>query len=604
MEFRMGYRSQDRVRLIASAVPSIHLASLSAPVAAAAGGGGSDGQGSVRDSAPRKRELCTTLGDNGTACHEGTDSPTASDAGLIDPEQEVVSPLVPQPTSVHHCGSQCNLRPFHRSSAVRVQPRMVSVGCQTESPLPSPPAHSDESSSVSMDHPGDMPWSPEEEIMSESSDEEPSKEPLQQTNFDLNAADKFIVCQSQLMSLFTICPACCGETQGYVEQQEGTYIKIKQVCATCGYERFWQNQPMLHRNMPACNLLLSGAIHFSGCMATQTIRMLKLFGLQCISASTFFRHQRLYTIPTIVQAWQNEQAGIIRELKEMGGGLILSGDCRINKVFDLQLVQSSEVPSSTWCELEGLKRSIDFLKEQHMQVSALITDRNRQVAKWVREELCPGGTSHFFDIWHIGKSLGKALDAAAKERECEDLKLWRPAIINHLYQTAASTPDGDPDVMEAKWQSMVNHVQDIHEHGTPAFPCCAHPPLEGQAKDKEWLEPGTTLLMAALHFNHNSSREVARTSDGEVRYAVRYARFCKGGWVVRPIKEKPSYAYAAALMESLREGYSRSPETLRESSAVLSSTAPAPLSTSCQEIAKDEAVGLYLARHSRFNTGN
>ncbi|KAK1889312.1 Cadmium/zinc-transporting ATPase HMA2 [Dissostichus eleginoides] len=415
MEFRMGYRSQDRVRLIASAVPSIHLASLSAPVAAAAGGGGSDGRGSVRDSAPRKRELCTTLGDNGTACHEGTDSPTASDAGLIDPEQEVVSPLVPQPTSVHHCGSQCNLRPFHRSSAVQVQPRMVSVGCQTESPLPSPPAHSDdESSSVSMDHPGDMPWSPEEEMMSESSDEEPSKEPLQQTNFDLNAADKFIVCQSQLMSLFTICPACCGETQGYVEQQEGTYIKIKQVCATCGYERFWQNQPMLHRNMPACNLLLSGAIHFSGCMATQTIRMLKLFGLQCISASTFFRHQRLYTIPTIVQAWQNEQAGIIRELKEMGGGLILSGDCRsdspaINKQgFDLQLVQSSEVPSSTWCKLEGLKRSIDFLKEQHMQVSALITDRNRQVAKWVREELCPGGTSHFFDIWHIGKSLGKA----------------------------------------------------------------------------------------------------------------------------------------------------------------------------------------------------
>ncbi|XP_034006011.1 myoneurin isoform X1 [Trematomus bernacchii] len=50
MQFRMGYRSQDRVRLIASAVPSIHPASLSAPVAAAAAGGGSDGQGSVRKS--------------------------------------------------------------------------------------------------------------------------------------------------------------------------------------------------------------------------------------------------------------------------------------------------------------------------------------------------------------------------------------------------------------------------------------------------------------------------------------------------------------------------------------------------------------------------
>ncbi|KAJ8280744.1 hypothetical protein GJAV_G00058490 [Gymnothorax javanicus] len=118
--------------------------------------------------------------------------------------------------------------------------------------------------------------------------------------------------------------------------------------------------------------------------------------------------------------------------------------------------------------------------------------------------------------------LGKPLDAAAKDSECEDLKLWRPAIINHLCWTAASTPNGDPDVMAAKWQSMVNHIQDIHEHDTPAFPKCAHPPLEGEARNKEWLEP------------------------------------------VRPIKEKQSYAYASALLESLIEAYSRSPQALRE----------------------------------------
>ncbi|KAG1959839.1 hypothetical protein F2P79_005978 [Pimephales promelas] len=642
----MGYRSKSQVRLKAGAVPSVHTASSAGSPA----GGRHDGHGSVRDAARRKRELCTVLSEN--PCDEGGDASSASAAVLVsDPAQEPFSPLAPQ-SSVLHCGSQCDLRPSHRSSAVQAQPKMVSVGTQTEmfkkptsTPLPSP-VHSDDESSVFMDEPGDMPWFPEGEMRSDSSDEEPQQE----SHPDLNAADKFIVCQSQLMSLFTICPACSGETQGNVEKQEGTFVKIKQVCAACGYQRFWQNQPMLHRNMPACNLLLSGAIHFSGCMATQTIRMLKLFGLQSISVSTFFRHQRFYTIPTIVQA--SDSPGHCAKY----GTYSLIED-RINKVLDLQLVQSSEVPSSTWCELEGLKRSINFLTQQHMQVSALITDRNRQVAKWVREELCPKGTSHFFDIWHIGKSLGKALDAAAKERECEDLKLWRPAIINHLYWTAASTPNGDADVMEAKWRSMVNHVQDIHEHGTATFPCCAHPPLEGEARNKEWLEPGSTvavklesvatrtalvkdvrqlspqhqtfsleafhslilhfapkhtgfsflgmhsrLLLAALHFNHNGSREVARTSDGEACYAVRYPRFRKGGWVVRPVKEKPSYAYASALMESLREEYSRSPQALRERSAVLSSSTPAPLSRSLQRINKDEAVGVYLSQHSRFNT--
>ncbi|XP_062380815.1 uncharacterized protein LOC134068988 isoform X2 [Sardina pilchardus] len=88
----------------------------------------------------------------------------------------------------------------------------------------------------------------------------------------------------------------------------------------------------------------------------------------------------------------------------------------------------------------------------------------------------------------LHRSLGiqKALDA---ERDCEDLKLWRPAVINHLYWTAASTPTGDPDEMQAKWQSMINHIQYIHQHSTPEFPSCAHPPLEGEARDKAWLEP-------------------------------------------------------------------------------------------------------------------
>lgn len=54
--------------------------------------------------------------------------------------------------------------------------------------------------------------------------------------------------------------------------------------------------------------------------------------------------------------------------------------------------------------------------------------------------------------------------------------------------------------MEAKWTSMIHHVQDIHHHETPAFPSCAHPQLEGEARDKEWLEPGklTTLFVDLL----------------------------------------------------------------------------------------------------------
>ncbi|CAM4569027.1 unnamed protein product [Leuciscus chuanchicus] len=392
----------------------------------------------------------------------------------------------------------------------------------------------------------------------------------------------------------------------------------------------------------------------------------------------------------------------------MDGGLVVAGDCRsdspghsakygsyslieerVNKVVDVQLVQciimlgpatlwflhasftttnilhlhcyvmlqSSEVPNSSWCELEGLKCSISLLRRQDLHLSTLITDRHCQVAKWVREELCPEGTQHYFDVWHVGKSLGKALDTASKDRQCDQLQLWRPAIVNHLYWTAASTPDGNPAVMEAKWRSLVNHIQDIHDHDTPAFSSCAHPPLEGDQRDKEWLEPGsmgaknwkakvtkTSLLKdvrqlspqhqtfsleafhslilhfapkhtgfsylgmysrsASLHYNFNANRETARRSDGTEKFCVRYPRFREGAYGVRPIKEKASYGYATSLIEALRESYTQSPKALQEVSANLSACAPAPITKSFEQIPKEEAISLYLAQQSRYYKSN
>ncbi len=67
------------------------------------------------------------------------------------------------------------------------------------------------------------------------------------------------------------------------------------------------------------------------------------------------------------------------------------------------------------------------------------------------------------------------------------------------------TPDGNPDVMEAKWTNMVNHVQDIHDHDSPLFPSCAHPELEGEARDKEWLQPGELTHHQRVMFSNDGN---------------------------------------------------------------------------------------------------
>ncbi|CAL4142123.1 unnamed protein product, partial [Meganyctiphanes norvegica] len=515
-----------------------------------------------------------------------------------------------------------------------------------------------------------------------SEDEENCDEDLNDSDA---SADKFIVCEEQLLELFQNCPSCAESADSLITKREGTLIEIYQKCLKCSFNRRWKNQTLLHQNMPHLNLMISGAIHISGCVSSQALRMFHLIGLQVIKPVTFYNHQTKYIIPTVLVAWEEEQEKNVQRLKDLGDGLILSGDCRfdspghcakygsytliedrINKVIDLQLVQSSEVPNSSWCELEGLRRSIQLLVNvNNLSISAIITDRHAQVAKYIRELLVPRGTKHYYDGWHLAKNIVKRLDAAAKEPGCEEIAMWKQSIVNHLYWTAGSTPDGNPQLMRAKWISLCNHVQDIHvhtsklfpKHDITLFPQCLHQPLEGEERNKQWIEPGSVaavkleaimsqtrflndvgnmspkyqtsslesfhalvlrfalkltgfsyngmksrLYLAALHYNHNADRGQASTKEGELRFSVKYPRFKKGAYSVHPIKKNASYTYATDLLKKLKEGYEKGPKELVTSKKEVMDNIPAPLSCLCDKPEKHMAVKEHLSRIAKFKT--
>ena len=159
----------------------------------------------------------------------------------------------------------------------------------------------------------------------------------------------------------------------------------------------------------------------------------------------FYRHQALYLETLVITEWHaNYNISSLRSV-------ILSGECRsdspehcakygsysvieqrTNKVLDMQLVQSNGVPNSNWCKLEGLKSSLRHIENNNLVVDTLITDRHIQNSKWMREN--KPNIKHFFDTWHLSKNIGHKLDAIAKQKECEDVALCKPSIINHLYR--------------------------------------------------------------------------------------------------------------------------------------------------------------------------
>ncbi|KAL5011915.1 hypothetical protein ScPMuIL_010466 [Solemya velum] len=319
---------------------------------------------------------------------------------------------------------------------------------------------------------------------------------------------KFGVSESKLLELFTVCSSCSGATNGSIKQILGTMVKIETECGFCRTIRKWDSQPMVG-SIPAGNLALSAGILFTGSISAKALRMLEFMRVCHTSKATFILHQRNILYPAVERVWQNHQRKYVEKAKRSGKTLALGGDGRSDTpghcakygsysmvdldeglVVDIQLIQSNEVKHSVNMEKEGLIRCVDWLKSEELDVSTVVTDRNMQIQKWIRENMST--TKHYYDVWHVAKVLKKKLLALSKTKDCEDVLGWIKSISNHLYWCAVSTPTGDGDVMWAKWLSVCSHIQNIHNGHDDLFPSCLHDGLTSrEIKKKKWLHAGT-----------------------------------------------------------------------------------------------------------------
>ena len=52
-------------------------------------------------------------------------------------------------------------------------------------------------------------------------------------------------------------------------------------------------------------------------------------------------------------------------------------------------------------EHRGLVQALKFLANSSVQIETLVTDRHKQIAKYMREY--KPSTDHCYDIWHVSK---------------------------------------------------------------------------------------------------------------------------------------------------------------------------------------------------------
>lgn len=137
---------------------------------------------------------------------------------------------------------------------------------------------------------------------------------------------KFIVFESCLRTLFSVCAVCSGACTVTLKQIMGTLVAVTSICKrTDDHIRVWYSQPV-HNRMPVGNLMIAAASMFSGCSPIMALNLFRHMNVGIYSLKTYFNLQRSYLIPAIQTFWNTKQLAMMLERKGMP--LRLGGDAR------------------------------------------------------------------------------------------------------------------------------------------------------------------------------------------------------------------------------------------------------------------------------------
>ena len=569
-------------------------------------------------------------------------------------------------------GLQASLDLVPPSSSLENKKRKYdSAGYLTQNMQDTDDAMSDsdvDSDEFSTDDDSDGDYDPKNNLDDYSSDEdrEPQfrkMEPFQESSRP-QKEPKYMIFHNQLLLLLSICHLCSSNAVTVRSVLKGSMLVAVVQCSHCKSTWEWCSQPKI-RGYAVGDILLSAAILFSGNLPSKSLRLFKSISIACQSTRSFFRHQNNHIHYVVTKLWNSQQQELLQGVTEEG--LLIGGDGRCdsmghsakygsyaavdlerNKILHVELVQSNEVKSSYHMELEGITRLIELFDRFQVKVRALVTDRHRQVTAWLKKNW--QGVKHYFDCWHIAKSIKKKLKLLSKKKGYELVGEWIRSLVNHYCWSVMSTEIDDKDLIEAKWKSLIRHVQNKHEGHGYRYPRCSHQILSPETiHDTAWFTPDsepcdalekilldktlikdianssalgqtshiegyhslinqfapkmyhfsflgmkTRLLLAAMHYNENAGRRQCQNKKGKPEFTIAFPKYKKGGYIVRKVRTMCTYNYVDELFNAL---VSRliSPEDIHEQQDMKS---PPPLCSNFDIPNKEVAVEEHT---SRFN---
>ncbi|KAL5265183.1 hypothetical protein ACHWQZ_G006064 [Mnemiopsis leidyi] len=288
-----------------------------------------------------------------------------------------------------------------------------------------------------------------------------------------------------LLLLFSFCYKCGSRiTEPVRTRFTGLALSIDYVCESCttvNQYSTWNSSPRSNRQF-LINVRASCSLMVSGLRFQSVQNYWHLMEFPALSGPRFQKLIKKWLFPAIFKMYSENKSSIcsrLRAASKLGQKVILCGDAQFdspgysakfctytlmttetNEVVDFGLIQKGQF-------IGGLEHQaflqvwLTIVEDEGIVVTDFVMDRQATIAKIITDKYPETEVS--FDIWHMGKSLGKRLQAAGKTHK--KIKLWHKSIDRHLWYCCCNC-NGDPELLVQMFHSCLLHVTNCHNWET------------------------------------------------------------------------------------------------------------------------------------------
>ena len=349
---------------------------------------------------------------------------------------------------------------------------------------------SSESDSEISDDDDDLDYNPDEDVSSDKEDKDDRPRQSHPKKDKRKSLFDFLwtfIAVEQLLEFFKWCPDCGSPAEVVKCYSVGFATCIQYRCSgPSQHSGLWNSSGRLYKRRYNINILFSSAMSMCGISYTMLKSIFGLLKVPIICERRFHIITKKWLNPVVYSMFTKMRDTTIGSLASGGLQLrTLVGDGQFDspghcakycvytmldsasgKILDFMITQRGEFNEEL--ERAGCRELLKKLISKGVDKFNFVTDRHSGIRKMIAENSMFGKIVHYFDIWHMAKSIGKDLTKLCKLKRNAPLLTWVKPIINHFWYSCRNS-GGDKTKLIETFHSFLLHITNAHKWTSGAF---------------------------------------------------------------------------------------------------------------------------------------